>query len=206
MKITCLTLGMAATNVWFVCHEENKQVLITDPADHASRIADYIGNQGLKPVGILLTHGHFDHIMAVSELRERYRIPVYANEAELPLLQDAEANLSAPWLGRPTRVRPDVLLRDGEELDCGCFHLRMIATPGHTAGSCCYYQQQDGFLLSGDTLFADSYGRTDLPTGSAAAIFSSIRERLLVLPPETKVYPGHGDTTTIGWERGNFGR
>lgn len=201
MKVERITLGPAATNVWFVENEETAEVILTDPADAPDRIIRYVRERGLRPCGILLTHGHFDHILAVEECRRHFGIPVYANEAELALLQDVQANLSAPWVNRPTRVQPDVLLRDGEEFTLGGFSVRMIATPGHTAGSCCYYFEKEQVLLSGDTLFAGSCGRTDLPTGSTAAIVASIRDRLFVLPPNTRVYPGHGDITTIAFEQ-----
>ena len=149
----------------------------------------------------MLTHGHFDHIGAVEALRNAYQVPVWAAEAERELLSDVEANLSGSWTGRPIRVKADHWLQD---LDCfmlAGMRIQMILTPGHTAGSCCYYLAEEHVLLSGDTLFAGSCGRTDLPTGSMNAIVRSIRERLFALPPETEVYPGHGETTSIGWEQ-----
>lgn len=201
MKVTGMTLGMVGTNVWICVNEETKEAFVVDPADGAEQIETKLAQNQWTLKGILLTHGHFDHIGAVEALRSAYQVPVWAAEAERELLSDVEANLSGPWTGRPIRVKADHWLQD---LDCfmlAGMRIQMILTPGHTAGSCCYYLAEEHVLLSGDTLFAGSCGRTDLPTGSMNAIVRSIRERLFALPPETEVYPGHGETTSIGWEQ-----
>ena len=201
MKVTGMTLGMVGTNVWICVNEETKEAFVVDPADGAEQIEAKLAQNQWTLKGILLTHGHFDHIGAVEALRNAYQVPVWAVEAERDLLSDVEANLSGSWTGRPIRVKADHWLQD---LDCfmlAGMRIQMILTPGHTAGSCCYYLAEEHVLLSGDTLFAGSCGRTDLPTGSMNAIVRSIRERLFALPPETEVYPGHGETTSIGWEQ-----
>ena len=201
MKVTGMTLGMVGTNVWICVNEETKEAFVVDPADGAEQIEAKLAQNQWTSKGILLTHGHFDHIGAVEALRNAYQVPVWAAEAERELLSDVEANLSGSWTGRPIRVKADHWLQD---LDCfmlAGMRIQMILTPGHTAGSCCYYLAEEHVLLSGDTLFAGSCGRTDLPTGSMNAIVRSIRERLFALPPETEVYPGHGETTSIGWEQ-----
>lgn len=201
MKVTGMTLGMVGTNVWICVNEETKEAFVVDPADGAEQIEAKLAQNQWTLKGILLTHGHFDHIGAVEALRNAYQVPVWAAEAERELLSDVEANLSGSWTGRPIRVKADRWLQD---LDCfmlAGMRIQMILTPGHTAGSCCYYLAEEHVLLSGDTLFAGSCGRTDLPTGSMNAIVRSIRERLFALPPETEVYPGHGETTSIGWEQ-----
>ena len=201
MKVTGMTLGMVGTNVWICVNEETKESFVVDPADGAEQIEAKLAQNQWTLKGILLTHGHFDHIGAVEALRNAYQVPVWAAEAERELLSDVEANLSGSWTGRPIRVKADHWLQD---LDCfmqAVMRIQMILTPGHTAGSCCYYLAEEHVLLSGDTLFAGSCGRTDLPTGSMNAIVRSIRERLFALPPETEVYPGHGETTSIGWEQ-----
>ncbi|MDD6455324.1 MAG: MBL fold metallo-hydrolase [Lachnospiraceae bacterium] len=201
MKVTGMTLGMVGTNVWICVNEETKEAFVVDPADGAEQIEAKLAQNQWTLKGILLTHGHFDHIGAVEALRNAYQVPVWAAEAERELLSDVEANLSGSWTGRPIRVKADHWLQD---LDCfmlAGMRIQMILTPGHTAGSCCYYLAEEHVLLSGDTLFAGSCGRTDLPTGSMNAIVRSIRERLFALPPETEVYPGHGETTSIGWEQ-----
>lgn len=201
MKVTGMTLGMVGTNVWICVNEETKEAFVVDPADGAEQIEAKLAQNQWTLKGILLTHGHFDHIGAVEALRNAYQVPVWAAEAERELLSDVEENLSGSWTGRPIRVKADHWLQD---LDCfmlAGMRIQMILTPGHTAGSCCYYLAEEHVLLSGDTLFAGSCGRTDLPTGSMNAIVRSIRERLFALPPETEVYPGHGETTSIGWEQ-----
>lgn len=201
MKVTGMTLGMVGTNVWICVNEETKEAFVVDPADGAEQIEAKLAQNQWTLKGILLTHGHFDHIGAVEALRNAYQVPVWAAEAERELLSDVEANLSGSWTGRPIRVKADHWLQD---LDCfmlAGMRIQMILTPGHTAGSCCYYLAEEHVLLSGDTLFAGSCGRTDLPTGSMNAIVRSIRELLFALPPETEVYPGHGETTSIGWEQ-----
>ena len=201
MKVTGMTLGMVGTNVWICVNEVTKEAFVVDPADGAEQIEAKLAQNQWTLKGILLTHGHFDHIGAVEALRNAYQVPVWAAEAERELLSDVEANLSGSWTGRPIRVKADHWLQD---LDCfmlAGMRIQMILTPGHTAGSCCYYLAEEHVLLSGDTLFAGSCGRTDLPTGSMNAIVRSIRERLFALPPETEVYPGHGETTSIGWEQ-----
>ena len=199
MDIRAFQLGPVGTNCYIVT--KNDKSIIIDPGHNDTRLIDYIKKENLNIEKILLTHGHFDHIGAVEALRNAYQVPVWAAEAERELLSDVEANLSGSWTGRPIRVKADHWLQD---LDCfmlAGMRIQMILTPGHTAGSCCYYLAEEHVLLSGDTLFAGSCGRTDLPTGSMNAIVRSIRERLFALPPETEVYPGHGETTSIGWEQ-----
>ena len=151
---------------------------------------------------ILLTHGHFDHIWGVEELRKRSGAEVYAYEGEEKLCQDPALNVSAA-VGRSCGITPDQLFRDGEEFEFAGIRGRVIATPGHTGGSCCYYFEEDQILISGDTLFQESVGRTDFPTGSMSALVRSVKEKLFTLPDETRVYPGHGMMTTIGYEKEN---
>ena len=138
--------------------------------------------------------------MGVNELRDVSGAKVYASEAEESLLLDAHLNVS-DQIGRPYTVKADVLLKDGEEVTIDGISFKTLATPGHTKGSCCFYFENAGILVAGDTLFEGSVGRTDLPTGSAGTLNRSIKEKLMNLPDETKVYPGHGDATTISQER-----
>ena len=109
--------------------------------------------------------------------------------------------ISTKQVGRPYTITPDVYLKDGETVTIAGITCKLIATPGHTIGSCCYYFEEAGMLISGDTLFQESVGRSDLPTGSGGTLVRSVRDKLFVLPDETKVYPGHGDSTTIGYEK-----
>ena len=200
LKIGRLMLGAVQTNCYFVYREGTTDVLFFDPADKGGYIYETLKEKDLHVKGILLTHGHFDHIWGCNELRELSGAPIYAYEEEKVLCEDAVTNVSEQ-VGRPYTVIPDRYLKDGEEITIAGITCRLIATPGHTVGSCCYYFEDDGILIAGDTLFEESVGRTDLATGSAGTLVRSIKDKLFVLPDDTKVYPGHGDITTIGHEK-----
>lgn len=201
MLVRQCSVGMVMTNCYFIINEETKEVALVDPGDQAQRLLRQCGQLGLTVKAILLTHGHFDHILAVPALKEATGATVYASQAEDALLMDAEYNLSGSWQCRPMTVKADVLLKDGEEFTVCGTKVKMILTPGHTCGSCCYYLSEQGWLFSGDTLFCESYGRLDLPTAMPSRMASSINDKLLVLPEETVVYPGHDALTTIGHEK-----
>lgn len=200
LKIGRMMLGICQTNCYFVYKEGQNDVILFDPADRGDYIYETLAGHGLNVAGILLTHGHFDHIWGTNKLRELSGAPIYAYEAEKALCEDAVTNVSEQ-VGRAYTVIPDRYLKDNEEITIAGITCKLLATPGHTVGSCCYYFEEDGILISGDTLFQESVGRTDLATGSMGALIHSIKERLLVLPDEVKVYPGHGETTDIGHER-----
>ncbi len=200
LKIGRLMLGICQTNCYFVYREGAKDVIFFDPADKGDYIYETLAEKGFQVKGILLTHGHFDHIWGVNRLKELSGAPLYAYEEEKILCEDAVTNVS-DQVGRPYTVNPDRYLKDGEELTIADMTCKLIATPGHTVGSCCYYFKEADILIAGDTLFQDSVGRTDLATGSMSALVRSVREKLFVLPEETKVYPGHGEATTIGHEK-----
>lgn len=202
LKIGKITLGVCQTNCYFIYEEGKTEVLLFDPADQGEYIYEGLKSKGFTVVAILLTHGHFDHIWGVEKLKELTGAKVYANEAERKLCGDVSMNVSAA-AGRACSLKPDVFLKDGEEVTLAGISFKMIATPGHTEGSCCYYFEEDKILVSGDTLFQESVGRTDFPTGSMSTLVRSIREKLLSLPEEVKVYPGHGDSTTIKYEKEN---
>jgi hydroxyacylglutathione hydrolase len=191
---------MVQTNCYILQNEDTKEVIIVDPAENAEAISRRIEAMKGKPVAILLTHGHFDHIMASKELKEMYKIPIYAHGAEEKLLADPALNLSQ-MSGTPYTVKADVLLKDGDEPDIPGFKVRVLHTPGHTEGSCCYYFYEDKVLMSGDTLFKGSCGRTDFPTSSWTKMEASLKRLVTELPGETAVYPGHEDTTTIAFEK-----
>lgn len=212
IKIGRMVLGSYATNTYLIYREEDKKAIVVDPADQGATIYASLAKNGLKVEGILLTHGHFDHIWGVAALkdavnRERSEkgllpIQVYALEAEKDLLGNEKMNVSK-MTGRPCTVEADTYLKDGQEITLADVTFQVIATPGHTEGSCCYYLKEAGFLVSGDTLFQESVGRTDFPTGSMSSLVRSIKEKLFILPDDTKVYPGHGGSTTIGYEKEN---
>lgn len=200
IKIGKLTLGVCQTNCYFLYREGQEELLFIDPADRGDYIYEALRDKGFQVAGILLTHGHFDHIWGAERLRELSGAKIYAPQAEEKLCMDAELNVSR-MAGRDCTIEPDILLKDGEEFTIAGICCKVIATPGHTGGSCCYYIEEAGFLLSGDTLFQESVGRTDFPTGSMSEIVRSIKERLFILPQDTKVYPGHGEQTDIAHEK-----
>lgn len=200
IKIGRMTLGVCATNCYFLYKEGSQQVVFVDPGDRGADIYEALKRKGLSVAAILLTHGHFDHIWGAQKLRELSGARIYALDAEKVVCQDAYVNVSAQ-AGRKATIDPDEWLTDGQELSLAGISIRVIATPGHTIGSCCYYVEEAGFLIAGDTLFAGSVGRTDFPTGSMSRLIRSIKEKLFLLPDETKVYPGHGEETTIGAEK-----
>lgn len=200
-RMETLCLGMVQTNCYLVWNDDTMDAFLVDPADQPMVIMEAVRRSGLNVKAILLTHGHFDHMMAVPELKKLLNVEVYAGEAERLLLLDGYANLSAAWGGNSVTFEADHYVKDNEEFEMAGFKIRVIATPGHTCGGVCYYLYEEGQLFAGDTLFRGSYGRTDLETGNTAVLMKSIREKLLILPPETKVYPGHSLDTTIGYER-----
>ena len=212
IKIGRMVLSSFGTNTYFLYREGTGKAIVVDPANEGTKIYAALFKHDLKVEGILLTHGHGDHIWGLDALkgavnRERLEkglepAKVYALEAEKELLGNAEKNVSAMF-GRPCSVVADEWLKDGQELSLADMTLRVIATPGHTAGGCCFYIQEAGFLISGGTLFCLSVGRTDFPTGSMSTLVRSIRDKLFCLPEDTKVYPGHGESTTIGYEKEN---
>lgn len=200
MKINNLVLGPVQTNVYFVLNEETGEGLIIDPGEGAGQIIRKVQKMGMEPKAILLTHGHYDHILAVPEVKEHFQIPVLAMEEEKELLGDAYLNHSGLYAGAIT-LEADRYLKDLEMVTEAGMTFQALHTPGHTAGGGCYYFAKEGVLFSGDTLFHQSVGRTDLPTGDTNTLIASIHNKLLVLPDETEVYPGHGYPTTIGFER-----
>ncbi len=200
MKIEQYCVGQVATNCYFIINNETKEMLIVDPGDSAQMLADRIRRENLEPKAVLLTHGHFDHAMAAEELAEMFGIKIYAHEAEKDTLKDPGKNVSL-MIGLRDVYHADVFVKDEEILELAGMELKVLHTPGHTAGGCCYYLEKEKALFSGDTLFCQSVGRTDFPGGSMSGIVRSIKDKLMVLPDEVKVYPGHMDRTSIGAER-----
>ena len=200
MKIEKFVLGPMGTNCYIAVNEENEECFFVDPAAWPLELSSHIRTGGEKPLAVLLTHGHFDHIMGLDGLLKEYDIPVYALENEKDILNSGRLNLSA-MMGTEYTFSGARYVKDGQILDLGGMQVRVIHTPGHTSGGCCYYIEKEGVLFSGDTLFHASIGRTDFPTGSSSRLVRSVKERLFELPDETKVYPGHMDETSIGYEK-----
>lgn len=195
-----LVLGALGTNCWFLQNPENGSMLIVDPAASPDRIAGQIRKMGGKPEAILLTHGHYDHMLAAEEVSGCFEIPVYAHEEEQEVLKDAQKNLSALWSTAYT-MEADRTVREGEVLLLAGFEIHVRHTPGHTKGSVCYYFPEQKVLLSGDTLFCESYGRYDFPTSSGRELAASVKRLLEELPEDVIVCPGHNETTEIGHEK-----
>ena len=200
LSIQTYVVGPVQTNCYFAINDDTKEVLIIDPGASAKQLAEKVKEQGLKPVAILLTHGHFDHSLAAEAIRDRYQSPIYASQKEEKTLQDPKINLTAYHMDSYT-LKADVYLTDLQVVELAGFSVQMIETPGHTVGSCCYYLKDEGVLFSGDTVFCGSVGRTDFPEGSTAAIVESLHRLLDALPDDTEVYPGHDASTTIGYEK-----
>lgn len=199
MKYELVVVGALETNCYLVYCEETRACAVIDPgADHEKIIAAVAGLE-LKPVILLNTHGHVDHVGANSDIIEKYAIPLALHKADTGLLQASDYMELSLLLGARSSPPPDRLLADGDEIAFGRTALRVIHTPGHTPGSVSFVH--GGILFSGDTLFSGGVGRTDLPGGSWADLERSLRERVLTLPEETIVLPGHGPWTTIGQER-----
>ena len=202
INIKRLVLGPIRTNCYIVYNNETKEGIIFDPASESEKIREFIEEEKLELKGIFLTHGHFDHIGGATKYQKKYNVPLYCHEAEEDIATSLELNLSAAF-GDNAYATPDTLLKDGQQIDICGFNIKVIHTPGHTKGSCCYLINCDNesVLISGDTLFAGSHGRVDFPTGSMSQITRSITEKLLCLDEDLLVLPGHEFETTIGEER-----
>lgn len=203
MRIDRLVLGAYQTNSYVLrANEVATNCLLIDTGLEAGDLLDFLFDHRLHPTALVLTHGHADHIGGVDVLRESFAdIKVYVHRIDAPMLTEAGRNLSALAGGPFTTTAADLLLAEGEEVKEAEIRLQVLHTPGHTPGGICLYSKDEGIVFVGDTLFADSVGRTDFPGGSMMQLVESIRDELLILPDETVVYPGHGPATTIGRER-----
>ncbi len=199
-KIYTRILGPVSTNCYYIHREDSSEVVVIDPADQGDRICEELTGMGLGVKGILLTHGHFDHMAGAKALRERSGAKIYAFSGEEALCKDPMLNLSMDFIGQSLSVTPDVYLEDGQEITLGGITFKILYTPGHTSGSCCFYVEEGNLLFAGDTLFLESIGRTDFPTSSMSSMRQSL-QRLMLLPEDCTVYPGHGEITRIGYEK-----
>jgi glyoxylase-like metal-dependent hydrolase (beta-lactamase superfamily II) len=196
-----LPVGPLQCNCSIFGDEGTQEAIVVDPGDEIEKITEILDRHGLKVKAIVVTHAHIDHIAGAHKLRALTGAPVYLNENDRPLLDLLD--VQAAWLGmKPTpRTEVDVPAGDGTVLPLGEAEFQVLHTPGHTQGSLCLLIPSEGKLIAGDTLFRDSIGRTDLPGGNTRQLLSSIKTRLLDLPENTIVIPGHGPNTSIGREK-----
>ena len=199
MIIETITTGICATNCYIFGDDSSKEVVIIDPADEADKIISIIEKNNYIVKYIIITHGHFDHILALKHIKQKYNVPVAIHKNDAEYLSNNSLNLSSniPNI-KLESIDADIILNDGDTLALGKYNVEVIHTPGHTHGGICI--KADGVLFSGDTLFYNSIGRTDFPTGSFDKLEESIK-KLYTLDDKIKVYPGHGGSTTIGYEK-----
>jgi len=201
MRYKIIVVGALETNCYLVYCEETRACAVVDPGAEPERIFPEIFEEELKPVVLINTHGHIDHIGANKEIKDHFGIPIYIHAGDNLMLGKVQQLELSLFLGATDSPPADHFMNDGEEIRIGNGSLRVLHTPGHSPGSVSLLG--DGFLLSGDTLFMEGVGRTDLPGGSQKQLEQSIREKIMTLSDEVVVLPGHGPHTTIGQERTN---
>lgn len=201
MHIKRFPLGMLWTNC-YVVYSDTKDAVVVDPGGPTGEVQDFLDREGLALRWVLLTHGHGDHIFGVGEIRRLATEGVAIHSEDAECLTNAKENLSGELGQSAVFDSADRLLKDGDVLTVGGMTIQVIFTPGHTLGGCCYYvtEGDEALLLSGDTLFARSVGRSDLLGGNEGVLLDSLK-KLADLPDSLQVYPGHGPDTTIGEER-----
>lgn len=202
MATEVLKVGQLGTNCYLFYDTQSREAFIIDPGDDVEYIVNKISDLDLKPRGILATHGHYDHILAVTALKLAYNIKFYAHRSDAPIVNRMERTAKY-FSGIETDPAPhiDKPLINNSELEVGNLSLKVVHTPGHTPGSVCFYSKKENILFSGDTIFADgNYGRTDLACGDAKKLNESIK-KILSFPDDTLVYPGHGEETSIKKEK-----
>lgn len=197
-----MPLGEMETNCYVLGNSETKEAYVFDPGAEPEAVLRLLQQEGLEFSGIILTHGHFDHILAVDELVAEVgpQLPIYAGEEEKEVFQNGNYNLCS-MVGQPSLFMPNHFLKDGDILEICGTKVKCLHTPGHTCGGMSYYIADKSWLIAGDTLFQGSIGRTDFPTGSYQVLADSIKKKIYTLPDYTIVFPGHGPSTTVGEEK-----
>lgn len=199
LNVRIYSLGPIQTNCYIISNAQ-KECLIFDPGEEGARLVKEIRKNGLKPLAVILTHTHFDHIGAVDALRDVFDVPLWVHEKEVSWLADPSKNGSGKYAELPNYVvtppLDEHIIKEEKTIEIGSFQFEAVFTPGHSPGSVSFIFKEDGFAIVGDTLFKQSVGRTDLLSGSTKVLLASIHNKLLSLPEETIIYPGHGDYTT----------
>ena len=199
MKVYVLEVGMLETNCYIAVNEELKEGVIVDPGGDAERIIEQVKKLGVAIKAIFITHGHSDHIMALSEVRKATGAPVYVSREDADMLTKADRNLSI-YINNGLECDPaEKFYGDGDVITVAGMEFTVYATPGHTKGGVCI--KCGDIVFCGDTVFCESIGRTDLPGGSYKEILQSIKTKILPMADDVKLLPGHGPATTVGWER-----
>jgi len=201
LKVIKMPAGVYAANCYLVYEENNREAIIIDPGGDADDIIAKVEELGLDAKYIILTHGHGDHIAGVEAIKDRFNIPVAIHKKDKDILEDSDRNFSSTMAMGAVEVVADILLEEGDRIEFGGLIGKIIHTPGHTPGGITI--NIENCLFTGDTLFAGSIGRTDFPGGSFEDIINSIKDKLLIYPDETLVYPGHGVSSTIKGEKDN---
>jgi glyoxylase-like metal-dependent hydrolase (beta-lactamase superfamily II) len=202
LEVRGVVVGLFRENCWVVGSRRRGEACVIDPGDEPEEILALARDMGVRITRVLASHAHLDHILAARAIVEATSAPFLLHQQDL-FIAESLPTTARMWLGQdvPPAPTPDAFPTDGQDLEVAGVSLRVIHTPGHTPGSLCLYAADAGLLFSGDTLFRESIGRTDLPGGDTRAIVRSIRERLFALPESTRVLPGHMQETTIGYER-----
>ena len=198
IKLDIVVVGVLSVNCYIVWHSETKDAYIVDPGSDADLIAQRVAELGVTPRALLLTHGHVDHIMAVPELAQKWDIPVWIHAEDIPLYSSPD-NALLPWIPAVENLPAPV----AEIPMLPGFEFNLLHTPGHTKGGVCFYFPKEKLVITGDTLFKGTHGRTDFPGGSQKQIMLSIKNILFKLPGDTRIYPGHHGNSSITEEKNN---
>ncbi len=204
MILQSIRVGPIKTNCYIIVDDNTKECGIIDPGDEFESINSELKDLGVTPKYILITHGHYDHIMAVKQLRDEYGAEVICHEDAKEYMESSEANVSK-YHGYNIEVTPTKTVKEGDMLKVGDLDIKVLNVPGHANGSACYYIESESVVFTGDTLFRETIGITHLPNGSYENLTTNIKEKLFTLPEDTIVYPGHGASTSIGHEKKNNG-